>query len=163
MEYKEKVKYLDIVIANIQNTEMFTISEFFGNKINLKDKQSRDVELDLINFGKKYDLFKLSNPSNTSARWLELTPKGEKLKDFKKGFVKFEKSLTKTPLTSYQKINLPFTIISLIGALTFSYLTFDYKGKNKSLNKDNIILKDSINKLKSKIELYKVSSLNDTL
>ena len=165
MEYKEKVKYLNLVVKNIEKTERFDIDSILSKKTTLSNNEIEDIELDLISFGniEKYDLFELLNPENTSTRWLKLTKKGEKLKAYKKGFEKFEKSLTKTPLTLNQKIHLPITIISLLGTFAFSYLTFDYKGKNDDLITEKNILKDSINKLKSKIELHKVLSLNDTL
>jgi hypothetical protein len=165
MEYKEKVKYLDIVIKNIEKTEMFDIDSILSNKTNLSNNEIENIELDLISFGnsKKHNLFELINPENTSTRWLKLTTKGEKLKQFKKGFVKFEKSLTKKPLTLYQKIYLPILIISVLGNFLFSYLAIDYNSKNNTLIEEKSNLKDTINKLKLKIESYKVSSLNDTL
>lgn len=157
MEYKEKVKYLDFLIENIENAEMFDIYTVFYKNTKLEHSEINSIVFNLESFGYKSNLFEKMGDNK------RLTPKGEKLKSFKKGFEKFEKSLTKTPLTLYQKIHLPITIISLLGTFTFSYLTLNYKGKNDTLIKREIILKDSISKLKSKIELHKVLLLNDTL
>ncbi|MDD7913795.1 hypothetical protein [Polaribacter ponticola] len=161
MEYKDKVKYLDIVIKNIENTEMFDVDNILYKLPELKETY-KDISYSIRSFGVKNNLFSKIIATKGSS-WYKLTTKGENLKEFKKGFIKFEKSLTKIPLTLYQKIHLPITIISLLGTLTFSYFTFDYKGKNNNLINEKIILKDSINKLKLKIELYKVLSLKDTL
>jgi hypothetical protein len=161
MEYKEKVKYLDIVVSNIENTEMFDIEDILY-KLPESSDTFREVAYVIKSFGIKNELFSEIIATKGSS-WYKLTLKGEKLKSFKKGFEKFEKSLKKTPLTLYQKIHLSITVFSLIGTLAFSYLTLDYKKQNKILNTEKTNLKDTINKLKSKIELYKVSSLNDTL
>ena len=161
MEYKEKVKYLDFVIKNIEDSDMFDIENILY-KLPELNKTYSDVGYNVKSFGVKNKIFS-EIIATKGASWHKLTQKGELLKEYKKGLIKFEKSLTKTPLTLYQKIHLPITILSFSCSLIFSYLTFDYKGKNENLINDKVSLIDSINKLKSKIVLYKATSLSDTL
>jgi hypothetical protein len=157
MEYKEKVKYLDLVLKKIDNAERFVIYNILSKNTILSHKEKCEIELDLISFGniEKYDLFELLNPKNTSTRWLKLTKKGEELKDFKKGFEKFKNKSKKTPLSNFEKLS----IIGFI--ITFSYGFYQNRLSN-SLGNQQVDYKnkiDSLNTFVLKLN-YRIDSLN---
>ena len=116
MEYNEKIKYLDIVIKNIENTEMFVIENILSKETKLSFDEINEIELDLISFGSKdkSNLYELLNPENKSTRWLKLTEEGEKLKSSEKGFEKYKKNLEKTPMTKFEKWSLLLIILTII-------------------------------------------------
>ena len=158
MTEKEKIKYLDIVFNNIENTEMFTIDSILSEKTNLSNDEINDFEYNLISFGEKNDLYILSNPENKSTFWLKLTPKGEKFKSFNKGYIKFEKESTKVSLTLYQKIYLPLLIFSILVSSFLGIFNYRLNKSNNHLDNSNIKMKDSINKLNKIIKLKTIKS-----
>jgi hypothetical protein len=87
MEYKEKVKYLDIVIKGIKNTDMFDIYTVLTKEVEIESNLASEYCEYLKSFGIKNKLFELNSS------FLKLTPKGDELKLFKKGFEKFKESL----------------------------------------------------------------------
>ena len=105
MEYKDKVKYLDLVFNNIENTDMFTIENILHKTTDLENREISDIGYNLRLFGKKYILFNLLS-SNKVDIFLQLTPKGERLKSFKKGFEKFEESLDLKNNLEIENLNL---------------------------------------------------------
>jgi len=162
MNEKEKIILFDFLINNIENSEMFDIDNILTKHKKASDEIIRDYVNDLNSFGIKNNIFeKVGNDNRTS--WLRLTPKGEKLKLFKKGFVNFENKSTKTPLTLYQKIYLPVFIFSVACSVILGFSTYNLNTNNNRLNGDNHKLNDSINRLNKIIESKTIKSLNDTL
>jgi hypothetical protein len=164
MEYNEKVKYLDIVILNIEKTEMFSINDILSKKTNLSNTDKNNIELDLISFGgaNKYGLFELLNPKNTNTRWLKLTEKGEELKVFKKGFEKFLKKENKKPWYNENWIGyliafivFLFTVYQHFENRTLSNQVYVVNKKNDSLNIQIETYKNQFFELKEKIEKNK--------
>ncbi|WP_445749976.1 hypothetical protein [Polaribacter sp.] len=105
MEHKEKVKYLDLVFKNIENTDKFTIENILHEKLSLSDNNIDDIGYNLRLFGKKHELFTVLS-SNKCDIFLQLTPKGEKLKAFEKGFEKFEESLDEKNTLEVENLKL---------------------------------------------------------
>jgi hypothetical protein len=166
MEYKEKIKYLDLVFENIDNSEMFTIYSILSNKTDLQRKKLLDIELSLISFGEKNDLFELLNTKNTSTRWLKLTQKGEKLKLFKKGFIKFEKKNEPKKYSVYKIASFILTFV--LGCSTFYFARANYdlrlqESKVPSLKLKVDSLKNELNHLNKKLFENKVNQISDTL
>ncbi|MGK0412481.1 MAG: hypothetical protein ACJA1B_000678 [Polaribacter sp.] len=89
MEYKEKIRLLDLVFKNIENTERFDIVEILTSKTDFNEKESKDFQSFLKPFEIRNDLFEILTNTKVSTL-LKLTLKGEELKNFKKGFLKFE-------------------------------------------------------------------------
>jgi hypothetical protein len=166
MEYKEKVKYLDIVIENIENTDMFYISDILYKQNNLSYNEIEDIELDLISFGAKdkLNLFTLLKPKTN--RCLKLTEKGEKLKLFKKGFEKFENKLKPKKHNLY--LIIPIILTFLFGSSTVYFGVLNYRlnlqeSKIPSLELKVDSLKKQLNYIGNKLIECKEKPLNKTL
>lgn len=166
MKNNNTIKCLDILIKNIDNTENFDIEIILSNSIKL---DNNEVIFNVFSFGEKHNLFEKAVKGDKGTS-MKLTPKGERLKEFKKGFVKFENKSTNTPLTLYQKIYLPILIFSVLFSVVLGLLNYLSNKKIDSLTEKYNLLesefghyKDSVNKLNKKIDIKKVTSLNDTL
>jgi len=86
---------------------------------------------------------------------LVLDDRGIKLKDFKKGYLKFEKKSKSTPFTKYQKIYLPIIIISFLFAVFKHFQSQSIKINNEEL----IIERDSLKTLLN-VKQKEIDSLN---
>lgn len=142
MEYKEKVKHLDFVIKNIENAEMFDINNILYKNPDLSETYE-SVGNNVKSFGIKQGLFSVIVASKGSS-WHKLTPKGEKLKSFNKGFEKFEKMSEKKPLTKFEKLS----IIGFI--ITFSY-GFYQNNLSNSIENQQAEFQNEIDSLKNEI------------
>ncbi|WP_166388005.1 hypothetical protein [Polaribacter sp. 11A2H] len=155
MEYKEKVENIDFIFEKIENSEMFSIENiFFDSNIEYDDIS------DIISFGEKYDLFE------KTGEWFMLTPKGEKLKEFKKGFEKFENKNKPKKYSPYKISSFILTLV--LGCSTFYFARANYLLKVQESKIPSLILKvDSLkvelNLANSKLIEYKIKPLKDTL
>ena len=83
----------------------------------------------------------------------------QELKDFKKGYIKFEKHLKKQPLTLFQKIQLFTTILSISVAVTFGVLNYLLSSQKSELQDQNNLLKTDLVRYKDSLNLYKQKPL----
>lgn len=84
--------------------------------------------------------------------------------------INYLESLNEPRLTKYQKIYLPFFIISILSAILLGWLNYLSNKKIDFLNNEYNLLKseyvrykDSVNKQNKKIEIPKEEKLKDTL
>ena len=162
---KITTKHLDILLNNIDDITEFDIntilllkSDFNPFKENEKDDFTRVCE-SVKRMGKT---FKYIKPHVNRPKIFGLTKNGIKAKELG-GHKKFQDSLNKTPLTLYQKIQLPFFILSVLSAIIFGGLSYHLNNKTNELIKQKSDLNDTIRKLSKQIEIYKSTSSNDTL
>ncbi len=153
---KEVIKYIDIIINDLENPfDEFTVFSFLEeNKEHLSKRkdiaETYNLEDTIINFGLTKKLLK-----KTEGRILVLDDRGIKLKDFKKGYLKFEKKSKSTPFTKYQKIYLPIIIISFLFAVFKHFQSQSIKINNEEL----IIERDSLKTLLN-VKQKEIDSLN---
>jgi len=108
---KERViMFLDFVIRDIDNVEYFNIKEDINKYRDIDDHEKETLPYSIESLGKTYDLFE--NALN-SDEWFKLTKKGIKLKEYGKGFNKFERKLERR-LSPFEKASIFFFIITFL-------------------------------------------------
>lgn len=171
MDEKIIIKYLDLVINNLDNPfDEFNVLEFlFNDKEHLDKCKNRSETYAFEKALTEFALVKKIFIKFDGHHWFKLTDKGIELKYFKKGYVEFEKHLKKQPLTLFQKIQLFTTILSISVAVTFGVLNYllssqksELQDQNNLLKNDLVRYKDSISAYKQKALLEKLKTLHDT-
>ncbi|TJY31607.1 hypothetical protein [Pontimicrobium aquaticum] len=165
MDEKIVIKYVDELVNDFIKDPFqdFTTNEFLDfSKIFRTESMKKSERLDLADeieiFGIKKKLFKVSQ-----GHILLLDEKGIELKDFKKGYVKFEKSLKKTPLTLYQKIYLSFFIPLSILALSNRFFPPVSKSDFQELSRDFDSLNLKFDYMKKQVDILSKLNEHDTL
>jgi len=102
--------FLDFVIRDIDNVEYFNIKEDINKYRDIDDHEKETLPYSIESLGKTYDLFE--NALN-SDEWFKLTKKGIKLKEYGKGFNKFERKLERR-LSPFEKASIFFFIITFL-------------------------------------------------
>lgn len=102
--------FLDFVIRDIDNVEYFNIKEDINKYRDIDDHEKETLPYSIESLGKTYDLFE--NTLN-SDEWFKLTKKGIKLKEYGKGFNKFERKLERK-LSPFEKASIFFFIITFL-------------------------------------------------
>lgn len=135
IDEKEIIKYFDILINDIKDVDVFSVNNTLldNNRISANAETEKEYFLKLVDklkkIGKRYEYFETLNGDRNSL--FKLTKKGVQLKEFKKGHLKFEKSLQKSKMTFFEKLSVLFIIISGCFALWQQYskdeLKSDYK------------------------------------
>lgn len=147
---KEKlIKFLDLVIRDIENVEYFNIKEDINKYRDIDDHEKEYLPYSIESIGKTYNLFE--DTLNTSG-WLKLTTKGIELKEYGKGFNKFESRL-KRRLSTFEKVSVFFLIIGFV----FGIYQFE---KNQSLENHVSTLENRLNKSNLKIDSLTSQSLH---
>ena len=87
---------------------------------------------------------------------MKLTPKGDKLKAFKKGFVKFENKSSKTPLSKFEKIsfngnkiemqdnNLKYPLLYGKGIISLELHDSQFEGIKSSYTGESILFENDL-------------------
>lgn len=108
---KEKViKFLDLLIEDIENVEYFNIKDFINKFRDIDDHDKAYLPHSIGELGKTYGLFE--DTLNTEG-WFKLTPKGIELKESGNGFNRFNRKL-KRRLSYFEKWSI---FLFLIGFL----------------------------------------------
>lgn len=110
MDDKGIIKYIDLIIKDIDNFSCFSVDNIIRKHLDNEQKKDKRIYSNLIEkivlFGDNNDLFVTKNTLGES----ELTERGKRLKLSNKSFINFKKSLKSKPLDLYQKIYLTFFI-----------------------------------------------------
>lgn len=150
MSSKEAFKYLDLLIKNIEDTDLFSIRDILKESQNLSKKNADEFSkliTDVKSIGKKEGLFSSLTKDND---YFELTERGKKLKRSNKSFQRFQKSdywLDKN------------RVLSLLSALSLAFTVFMYFD-NRSLERKHQLLVKKQDALKSQLKIYKDSVSN---
>jgi hypothetical protein len=138
---KEKViKFLDLLIRDIENVEYFNIQEYINRFRGIDDHEKAYLPHSIESLGKTYGLFEAT--LNTEG-WFKLTIKGIQLKEYGKGLNKFERRL-KRKLSLFEQVSIFFFVIG------FLFGVYQYQ-RNQSL--ENRVFKLE-NKLKFKTAIF---------
>ncbi|WP_111707396.1 hypothetical protein [Lutibacter citreus] len=144
MTEKELIKYIDLIVKNIEDFDFFSINNILFEHIKPETKQEKDDFLELIEsiklFGKNNELFIVRNKGG----WFKLTERGKRLKLSKNSFKSFEKSINKKEWYNENWIGYVIAII------VFLFTIYQYV--------DNRSLKNEISTLKTQYEIYKDST-----
>ena len=157
MNDKEIIKYIDLIIKDIDDFDCFSIDNIVRKHLKPEEKIRKEQYSNLIEkidlFGKNNDLFVRINKDGT----FRLTEKGKKLKLSNKSFKNFDKSENKTEW--YNK-NWVGYLIAFIVFLFTVYQHFD----NRSLKHDYDALNTQYDSLKYQFHSYKdsISELKPT-
>ena len=150
MTDKEIIKYIDLLIKDIDDFDAFSVNNIIFEYLKPESKDEKESFLNIIDeiklFGKNNDLF----VSRTKDGWCKLTDKGKKLKLSNKTFKNFHKSENKSEW--YNK-NWVGYLIAFIVFLFTVYQHFD----NRSLKRDYDILNTQYDSLKIQFDFYKDS------
>jgi hypothetical protein len=164
MNEKIIIKYLDKLVNEYikDHFDEFMVIDFLKeDKEHLSERkdqaQSYKLADEIESFGLINEVFKVYE-----GHILNLDKKGRNLKDFKKGFVKFEKSLKRKPLDLYRAIPIGLSIIFFV--LNF-YQKNNYdnlKNQYDSLKTEHDSCKQKLSDLNNKTIEYKDKSLSAT-
>ncbi|TVZ23509.1 hypothetical protein JM84_2437 [Dokdonia sp. Hel_I_63] len=153
MTDKEIIKYIDLLINDIDDFDTFSVNNIIFEYINPESKEEEESFLNKIDeiklFGKNNDLF----VPITKDGWCKLTEKGKKLKLSKKSFKKFQKLEKKS---EWYNNNWVGYLIAFIVFLFTVYQHFD----NQSLSRENKILNTQYDSLKIELDFFKDSISN---
>ena len=120
---KEKViKFLDLIINDIDNIEYFNIKEMIDKYLDLDEHDKAYLPHSIAEFGDTYGLLR---PTLDTKGWFKLTQKGIDLKEYGKGLNRFERKL-KRNLSYFEK----WSILLIVLGLAFG--VYQYQ-KNQSL------------------------------
>lgn len=137
IDNNEVVKYFDLFINDIADINVFSIKNTLidNNRINPATETEREYFFKLVDnikhFAFRYKY--IDTLSTHTGDWFRLTEKGEKLKEFKKGHLKFEQSLKKSKMTLFEKISTLGLIITISFSLFQQFQNNDLKTDYKSL------------------------------
>lgn len=151
MSEKEKIKYLDLIIKNIENFEAFSVKNIIYDYLKPNSQSEKESFFKIVEeiklFGKNNDLF----VSISTESWCKLTEKGKRLKLSGKSFKNFKKSDSNSEW--YNKNWVGFSIAFL--ALLF----------NIYQNSQNVTLKREYNQINTKYDSLKTinKSLYDSI
>jgi len=137
---KERViMFLDFVIRDIESVEYFNIKEDIAKYRDIDDHDKETLPYSIESLGKTYGLFE--NTLN-SDEWFKLTPKGIKLKEYGKGFNKFERKLERR-LSLFEKVSIFFFVIGFIFGV-YQYQKNNSLENRVQLLENQLILKVAI-------------------
>lgn len=161
MQIDDKViiKYFDILINDIKDKDFFSVNNTLidNNRVNINTKSEKEYFFKLVDklkkFGERYEYLETLNAKTNS--FFKLTNKGLQLKEFKKGHLKFDKSLKKQKLTLFEKLSICFIIISGGFALWQQFAKDELKNDYKNLKFQYDSLKVQLDSCKSVSHLYK--------
>ena len=170
MTDKEIIKYIDLIIKNIEDFDAFSIKDPVFDQLKPETKDEKEYFFELIDqielFAKNNDLFIRRNKGD----WFKLTDKGKRLKISNKSFKHFDKSENKNEW--YNKPWVGYLIAAIVFIFTV-YQHFDNRSLNRevdllnkksdSLNSLFLTYKDSVYELKQKLEKQKLKLKQDTL
>lgn len=145
------------MIDDIENVEYFNIKYFINKFVDIDDHEKAYLQYSIESFGKTYGLFE--NTLN-SDEWFKLTPKGIDLKEYGKGFNKFEKKL-KRNIDWYKIIGIILTFVFGCSTIYFSILSYDLKESQSDVTIQNESLKAQTDSLK--VENARLLNLVDSL
>jgi hypothetical protein len=157
MNDKDTIKYIDLIIKDIDDFDFFGIDNIVLKHLTPDEKNKKEYYSKLIEkivlFGQNNDLFVLRNKNGG----FKLTEKGKRLKLSNKTFNNFQRSENKTEW--YNK-NWVGYLIAFIVFLFTVYQHFD----NRSLKRDYNTLDTQYDSLKSQFDSYKdsISELKPT-
>jgi len=152
MDDLKTIKYFDIVVREIKDILSFSINNILidGDFLKTETKDQKDIFFDIVEIVKSFGItYKYIEPIGDNG-WYKLTEYGIKLKDKGCGHIKFQKLLTKTPMTKYEKT---FLIFFIIFGLFEIFQTYQILQPNISI--------EEFNELKSDFNNYKIQ--NDLL
>ena len=166
------IKYLDIILSNVNTVEKFSVQDILKNNSDLDfNKQKERTELIRIQIavqqlGETYEYFE---PIDNRPGIFKLSLEGIKAKELG-GHVKYQNSLKKKIWYNENWVGYLIALIVLLFSVyqyfEKSSLKSDYnslKLKYDSLKYQSQPYKDSVVELKEQIELYKLKTSNDTL
>ena len=155
MSDKEIIKYIDLIIKDIDNFSCFSVDNIIRKHLDNEQKKDKKTYSNLIEkivlFGENNDLFVTKNTLGES----ELTERGKRLKLSKKTFKKFQKS--ENISKRYNKPWIGYLITAIAIVINF------YQGSdNRSLTREVDLLNKKSDSLNDLILTYKdsVSELN---
>lgn len=154
MSSKEAFKYLDLLIKNIEDTDLFSIHNILKKSQNLSKKNADEFSkliTDVKSIGKKEGLFSSLTKDND---YFELTERGKKLKGSYKSFQRFQKSENKSDYWLDKN-----RVLSLLTALSLAFTIFMYFD-NRALERKYELLVKKQDALKSQLKIYKDSVSN---
>ena len=159
MEKYDKIKYLDFVFERIENVDMFDIYNILSKHKDLERDDLQRSEWNVRQFALTYDLIE----KNGTGSYFKLTPKGNELKDFKKGFRKFLKKENKKPWYNENWIGyalafmvFSFTVYQHFEKKSLTNQVFSLKKERDSLRTQEALHKSSLYDLNLKLEKQKV-------
>ena len=163
MNERKIIKYIDLIIKNIEDFDSFSVNNIVFEYLKPESKTEKDSFFKLIDdiklFGKNNDLF----IPRTKDGWCKLTEKGKKLKLSKNSFKSFNKSHDKKKWYNENWVGY------LIAFFVFLFIVYQYldnrslKNEYENLNTQYEIYKDSIYQLNKELEKQKLTKLSDTL
>ncbi|MBS4028375.1 MAG: hypothetical protein KGZ58_07035 [Ignavibacteriales bacterium] len=137
IDNNEVIKYFDLFINDIVDINVFSIKNTLidNNRINPTTETEREYFFKLVDnikhFAFRYKY--IDTLSTHTVDWFRLTEKGVQLKEFKKGHLKFVKSLNKSKMTLFEKISVVALIISGCFAFWQQYSKDELKNDYKNL------------------------------
>jgi hypothetical protein len=152
------IKYFDILINDIDDNDLFSVNNTLidNNRINTNTESEKAYFFKLVDklkkFGERYEYLETLNTETNS--FFKLTNKGIQLKEFKKGHIKFDKSLKKQKLTLFEKLSVCFIIISAGFALWQQCSKDELKNDYKSLKNQYDSLKAVSDSYKSGLDSF---------
>lgn len=144
MNKEEKIKYLDIIISNIEDVDLFIPYNILSKKTKIEEPELGNIEHSVRQFALTYELFE----KNGTGSYFRLTPKGNDLKDSKKGFIKFLKMGNKKPWYNENWVGY------LIAFIVFLFTVYQHF-ENRTLSNQVYILNKKNDSLNIQIETYK--------
>lgn len=153
------IKYFDILINDIKDVDLFSVNNILldNNRIEANTEAEKEYFRKLVDklkmFGKHNEYLETLNGDRNS--FFKLTKKGVQLKEFKKGHIKFDRSLKKQKLTLFEKISIFFVIISGGFSLWQQISKDELKNDYKNLNFQYDSLKIQFDSCKSESHFYK--------
>ncbi len=143
------IKFLDLIINDIENVEYFNIKEQIDKYLDLDEHDKAYLPHSIAEFGDTYGLFK---PTLDTKGWFKLTQKGIELKEYGKGLLKFERKLRRK-LSYFEK----WSILLIAIGIAFGFYQND---KNQSLESHVLKLENQHIKTVHDIDSLKNELLN---
>jgi hypothetical protein len=149
---KEKVvKFLDLIIRDVENVECFNIKEDINKYRDIDDHEKAYLPHSIESLGKTYEIFE-----NTlkSEEWFKLTAKGIDLKEYDKGLNKFERKL-KRKFSPFEKISVLFFVIGFLLGGYQNHLNNSLENRVSNLENQRLNYSIEIDFLKTELQLQK--------
>lgn len=170
MSDKEIIKYIDLIIKDIDNFSCFSVDNIIRKHLDNEQKKDKRIYSNLIEkivlFGYNNDLFVTKNTLGES----ELTERGKRLKLSNKTFKKFQKTENVSKIFNKPWIGHLIAGIFLIFTVYQHFenraLKKDFDSLNKkydSLEYQSVLYKDSVSELKRQLDKQEPKLKKDTL
>lgn len=170
MNDKETIKYIDLIIREIDDFDTFSVNNIVFDFLKPESKDEKDTFFNLIDeiklFGKNNDLF----VPRTKDGWCKLTDKGKRLKLSNKTFKNFQKTENKSEWYNKNWIGYLIAFIVLLFTVYQHFDNRSLKREYDSLDKryDSIKFqfddfKDSLSELKQEDTETKQLKVSDSL